>query len=231
MISNFYSNYIFVKIMSEPTFSFKKNMIRSHFLNYEKKSDLQQKEGKKEKIDMTYIQMRLPIKKITPVLEGKLKEEIEQNILRAKIREATEQDLEIIVNIYNKAWMTSNEPFSPLSVASLSKLYNDPLITILIAKVYGIDAGFVILDFEDSKKEYGIIAALAVLPRFQRKGLGKILGMTAWNFFKKKGVKELRCEVHINNKVSYNFIKSLEFEEFDRRVYKKEDFSVPGQNA
>jgi len=215
--------------MSESNISFKKNIIRSHFLNYEKKTDSQYKEQKKEKehSDMTYIQMRLPIKKITPALEGKLKEEIEQNILRAKIREATEQDLEIIMNIYNKAWMTSNEPFSPLSVDSLRRLYNDPLITILIAKVYGIDAGFVMLDFEGSKKEYGIIAALAVLPRFQRKGLGKILGMAAWNFFKQRGVKELRCEVHINNNVSYNFITSLGFEEFDIQVYTREHFLLP----
>jgi ribosomal protein S18 acetylase RimI-like enzyme len=220
-----------VVILSESSISFKKKIIRNHFLNYEKQSDLQRKERKKEKehINMTYIQMRLPIKKITPEFEGKLKKEIEQNILRAKIREATEQDLDIIMKIYNRAWMTSNEPFSPLSVDSLRKLYNDPLITIFIAKVYGMDAGFVILDFEGSKKEYGIIAALAVLPRFQRKGLGKILGMASWDYFKQRGVKELRCEVHINNNVSYNFIKSLGFEEFDRREYKKEDFMLPGE--
>ena len=127
--------------------------------------------------------------------------------------------------------MTSNEPYSPLSVDSLKILYNDPLITILIAKVYGMDAGFVILDFEGSKKEYGIIAALAGLPRFQRKGLGKILGMAAWNFFKQRSVKELRCEVHIDNKISYKFIKSLGFEEFDRLVYQKEDFLLPSEIA
>ncbi|MHA1274891.1 MAG: GNAT family N-acetyltransferase, partial [Promethearchaeota archaeon] len=74
--------------------------------------------------------------------------------------------------------------------------------------------------------EYGIIAGLGVLPRFQRKGLGKILGMAAWDLFKKKGVKELRCEVYIENKSSYNFIKSLGFEEYEKKVYKMEDFHL-----
>jgi ribosomal protein S18 acetylase RimI-like enzyme len=219
--------------MSETNLSFKKNRIRSHFVNYGKENDLQARNMKKEKERniMTYIQMKLPIKKITPNLENKLKEEIEQNIIRAKIRQATEQDLDVVMKIYNKAWLTSNEPYSPLTVDSLKILYNDPLITILIAEVYGIDAGFVILDFEGPKKDYGVIAGLGVLPRFQRKGLGKILGMAAWNFFKQRGVKELRCEVHISNKVSYNFIKSLGFDEFDRVVYKKEDFMLPGEIA
>ena len=50
--------------------------------------------------------------------------------------------------------------------------------------------------------------------------------MAAWNFFKeKKGVKELRCEVFTENLTSYNFIKSLGFEEFDKKTYKSEDFA------
>lgn len=219
--------------MSESNLSFKKTRIRSHFINYGKENDQQDRNKKKEKERniMTYIQMKLPIKKITSNLENKLKEEIEQNILRAKIRQASESDLDVVMKIYNKAWLTSNEPYAPLTVDSLKILYNDPLITILIAEVYGIDAGFVILDFEGPKKEYGVIAGLGVLPRFQRKGLGKILGMAAWNFFKQRGVKELRCEVHIDNKVSYTFIKSLGFDEFDRVVYKKEDFMLPSEIA
>jgi len=48
--------------------------------------------------------------------------------------------------------------------------------------------------------------------------------MAAWNHFKKKGVKELRCEVFKDNKVSFNFIKSIGFEEFARKTYKSQDF-------
>jgi L-amino acid N-acyltransferase YncA len=48
--------------------------------------------------------------------------------------------------------------------------------------------------------------------------------MAAWDYFKKKGVKELRCEVFKDNAVSYNFIKSIGFVEFARKTYKNEDF-------
>jgi ribosomal protein S18 acetylase RimI-like enzyme len=56
--------------------------------------------------------------------------------------------------------------------------------------------------------------------------LGTILGLAAWNYFKEKGLKELRCEVYKENLRSYNFIKSLNFEEFGEEVYRKEDFDL-----
>lgn len=207
--------------------SFKKRKIRSLFLASNKenacKEDL---EDELNREGLEYIQMRLPIEKITPEFENKIKEKVEQNIIKAKIREASKNDLESVVTLHNRAWMTSNEPFSPLSLESLKSLFEYPEIKILVAKVYGIDAGFVILDFEGPSNEYGIIAGLGVLTRFQRKGLGTIIGMAAWNYFKKKGIKELRCEVYKDNKVSYNFIKSLGFEEFDTKIYKCEDFEI-----
>ncbi|MBD3342715.1 MAG: GNAT family N-acetyltransferase [Candidatus Lokiarchaeota archaeon] len=168
--------------------------------------------------------MKLPIKDITPELEERIKEDIHHKFIHAEIREATEEDLESILLIYNRSWLTSREPFSRLSVDSLRIIFEDQDTTMLIAKIYGMDAGFLITDFEGENKEYGVIAGLAVLPRFQRKGIGKILGMAAWNYFKERGIKELRCEVYVDNKVSYNFIKSLGFKEFDKKRYKKEDF-------
>jgi len=170
--------------------------------------------------------MRLPVDKITPELETNIKEKVERNILKAKIREAIKDDLESVVYLYNRSWMTSCTPFSPLSIDSLKNLYEYPEIKILIAKVYGSDSGFVILDLEGPNNEFGVIAGLGVLPRFQRKGLGTVIGMAAWNYFKKKGIKELRCEVYKENKVSHNFIKSLGFEEFGTKVYKREDFEI-----
>ena len=43
--------------------------------------------------------MRLPVQKITEDFEGKLKDKIEHNIIKAKIREATASDLETLKNI------------------------------------------------------------------------------------------------------------------------------------
>ena len=213
--------------MNDSNLSFKKKMVRNFFLNYEKKFKTPDElESELESTGMTYIQMRLPVEKITEEYEAEVRKKVEKNILRAKIREASKDDLESVAFLHNRSWMTSSTPFTPISHETIKKIYEYPDTKILIAKVYGIDGGFVILDFEGKEKEFGVICGLGVLPRFQRKGLGTVIGMAAWDFFKKRGVKELRCEVYKDNIVSYNFIKSLGFEEFDIKVYKAEDFNL-----
>ncbi|MFX1410722.1 MAG: GNAT family N-acetyltransferase [Promethearchaeota archaeon] len=213
--------------MSEPKLSLKKKKIRSFFLTFEKNSKSRE-DIKDELIDvgLKYIQMKLPIEKITPAFEQKIKEKVELNILRAKIREATLDDLESVKNIYNRAWLTSNEPYTPITVDALREIYNYQDSVIFIAKVYGSDAGFMILDREGPNKEYGVICGLGVEIRFQGRGLGTVLGFAAWNYFKEKGVIELRCEVYEKNSASQFFINSMGFEEYGVKVYKKNDFSL-----
>ncbi len=220
------------KIERRKKLDIKKRKIRTFFLSIETKKK------KKEVIDkateelyqdgMIYYQMRLPVEKITKEFENKLKEKIEHNIIQAKIREATIKDLDTLKNIYNRAWLTSNTPFRPISKTDLQKIleYSDTIF--LIAKVYGVDAAFVLLDFEGENREYAIIAALAVIPRFQRRGVGTILGVNIWNYLKQNynNVKEIRCEVYKDNNVSYAFIKGIGFEEYDKKVYKVEDFEI-----
>ncbi len=213
--------------MSDSRMNLKRRRIRSFFLLSDTRStDTEELKEDLETKGLTYIQMRLPVEEITPEFENELKKKVEQNILHAKIREAQEEDLESVMFIHNRAWMTSNEPFRPITMDSLKKIYEFPETKILIARVYGSDGGFVILDFEGENNEFGVIAGLGVIPRFQRKGLGSVMGMAAWNFFKEKGVKELRCEVYVDNKVSYNFIKSLNFKEFSKKTYRREDFII-----
>ena len=79
----------------------------------------------------------------------------------------------------------------------------------------GEDSGFALIYFTGEKKQVGVIAGMGIIPELQRKGLGTILGMAAWDYFKKNGVAELRCKVYKENKISYNFIKGLHFEEYD----------------
>jgi ribosomal protein S18 acetylase RimI-like enzyme len=211
--------------MTESRISLKKRRIRSLFLTFEKKSrtdDLLETDFLATGLE--YIQMKLPVEKITPEFEKKIYKKVDSNILRAKIREAESKDLDSVVALYNRSWMTSNTPYSPISVESMKIILDAPETKILIAKVYGSDAAFVILDYEGPNNQYGIIAGLGVIPRFQRKGLGTVIGAAAWNYFKKRGVQELRCEVFKDNKVSFNFIKSIGFEEFGTRIYKSEDF-------
>ena len=219
------------KLERKKRLNLKKRKIRAYLLSIETK--------KKHKVEvdkvaeelyqdgMVYIQMKLPVEKITNV-EKNLKEKIEHNIVQANIREATKSDLESLKYIYNRAWLTSNTPFRPITKTDLQKILEYPETVFLIAKLYGSDAAFLLLDFEGENKEFAIIAALAVIPRFQRKGLGSVLGMASWQYLKKEfpNVKEIRCEVYKDNKVSYAFIKGIGFEEYGKKVYKKEDFEI-----
>lgn len=207
----------------------KRRLLRNVFFQIEKEKErgtINESEEKLLQEGMVYKQMRLPVEKITPEFEAQMKQKIEHNIYQAQIREATEKDLNIVVDIYNKSWLTSNTPFRPIEKETLKKIFLDPDTVFLIARVFGIDSAFVILDFEGKDKEYGVIAGLGVIPKFQRKGLGSVLGLATWDYFKKKGVKELRCEVYKSNNASTNFIEALRFEEFGQKVYRKEDFEL-----
>ena len=205
--------------MSNSKLNLKKRKIRSYFLSVDKKD---QKEEEVESLE--YIQMKLPVSDITSEFEENLTKKVKSNILRAKIREANEEDLPSIKYLYDRSWLTSQTPFSAISVSSLKTIWEYPETIILIAKVYGSDAGFAILDCEGENQEIGVIAGMGIIPRFQRKSLGTVIGMAAWNYFKKKGIKELRCEVYKGNTVSYQFIKSIGFKEYDKKTYKREDF-------
>lgn len=219
--------------MNEETkFDLKKRRIRGFFLTLETNSkdsnELSTIQQEISENGMTYVQMRLLVSQITSEFEEKLTEKIEKKIVKASIRIGTEKDLESVKKLYNRSWLTSNTPFRPISLDSMKKIFDDPLTVFLLAKVYGIDGGFVIIDFEGEKKEHGIIAGLGVLPRFQRKGLGTVLGMAVWKYMKKneKQVEEIRCEVYKDNKISYSFIKGIGFEIFDKKTYVKEDFHI-----
>jgi RimJ/RimL family protein N-acetyltransferase len=219
--------------MSESKFDLKKRRIREFFSTFKPKHKHKDKdisEIQKEVLEqgMIYIQVHLPVEKITKEFEDSLKEKIEKSIFRANIRVADKSDLKAVMELYNKAWLTSNTPFRPIEIDSLKTIFNDPDTIFLIAKVYGKDSGFVILDFEGENKEFAIIAALGVIPRFQRKGLGTVLGMAAWNYIKENhpNVEEIRAEVYKDNFSSSNFIKWIGFEEFGKKCYRKEDFLI-----
>jgi ribosomal protein S18 acetylase RimI-like enzyme len=168
---------------------------------------------------LTYRQMRFSIEELTPEQEKKYNEELKLNPLRAKIYEASDIDIEVLVNLYNKSWMTSNIPYRRIKAETMMSLYHNPEIIILIAKFYGIPAGFIILDFEGEKDHYGSILALGILPRFQHRGLGRFLGLNAWKYFTQRDIRELRSEVYVYNTISYKFNQAMGFKEIDVKTY------------
>ncbi|MFO8017335.1 MAG: GNAT family N-acetyltransferase [Promethearchaeia archaeon] len=216
--------------MDNERMNLKKNRIRRFFLRLEGEEEEEEKQAKEEDAleqGLTYIQMKLPIQKITEEMEKNVRESIEPHIKQAKIRECEEKDLIKVMNIYNRAWMTTNTPFSPIDTEDLKKIYEYPHTIILIANLYGKDVGFIILDFEGEDQQYGVIAGLGVLPQYQRRGLGRAMAIAAWDFFNNKNVEELRCEVYEKNTVAHNFIKAIGFEEYDRVKYTTADFREP----
>jgi len=170
--------------------------------------------------EQKYIQMRLPVEEITKEFEDNLREKIEHSIIHADIREAGKTDIPSIINLHDKSWHSTPMPYRPPSKEKLTEMMNSKDLIILIATVNSIDSGFIISYFTGNNKEIGVIAGLGILPELQRKGLGTILGMAIWNYFKQKRVKELRCKVYLNNDISYSFIKGLGFKEY------KEDFAT-----
>ena len=164
--------------------------------------------------DINYIQMRLPVSRITPEFENSLKERVAHNILKAEIREATMEDIESLIKLHDLAWHSTPMPYRPIDKKKIIKNIEDEDIIFLIAKVEGKDSGFALIYFTGTDKKIGVIAGLGIIPKLQNQGLGTMLGLATWNYFKTRGVVELRCKVYIDNKASYNFIKALKFEEY-----------------
>ncbi len=167
------------------------------------------------KEDENYIHMSLPIKKISTEFEKKLKRKIERPIKKIQIREATILDANIFIKLHKNIWSSTKMPYKPFSNELLTKLIKDPNIIFLLANLDDKYVGFAIVHYTGEENKIGVISALGVLPELQRRGFGTILGLEIWNYFKNKGIDELRCRVSRDNKKAYLFIKSLGFEELD----------------
>ncbi|MFX1276428.1 MAG: GNAT family N-acetyltransferase [Promethearchaeota archaeon] len=179
------------------------------YVNKNKMDELQSK----KKI-FGFLQMKLSIKAITKEFQDSIRHKLNKKQGIPIIKLAKEWELNDILNIYNRSFLSSNTPFQKIEIDFLKELYNIPEISFYIARYNGVPAGFMILDFEGDNKEYGFITALGILPRFQGKRIGTLLGIQAWNHFKEKNIEELRCEVYFTNQKSISFLKSLKFEEF-----------------
>lgn len=167
------------------------------------------------KDDESYIHMRLPIEKITKEFEENLRTKFDKTLTNVKIREATKNDVENFIQLHKQIWMSTKMPYRPFSKEVLIKLIEDPNVIFLITNLNDKDCGFGIIHYTGEKNQIGVISALGIIPDLQRKGFGTILGLEIWGYFKKKGLKELRCRVSKENKSAYLFIKNLGFEEFD----------------
>jgi ribosomal protein S18 acetylase RimI-like enzyme len=165
--------------------------------------------------------LKLPIEKITSEFEKKLRDRIRPYSEVPKIRQVKEEDYESVVPIYNRAYKNLHAKILPINLDIIRDMDEDSESVILVAEADDEIAGIIILEFEGQNDEYEYVTITdwAVSPKFRRKGIGTRLCIAAWDYFEPKGVKEIRCEVYVNNPVAYNFIKSMGFEEIRTDYY------------
>ena len=166
-----------------------------------------------------YIQMVLTGDHFTPEFEEKLNKRISTQV---KIRKATKEDIPDLVHLYNRSFLTAQDPYSPMKEGDMSAIFFHNHTIILMASVWGVDAGFIIIDFEISEegKKIGFISGLGTLPEWQKRGVGTTLGIASWSYFKEEGVQELQCEVYKKNLGSYKLIVGMGFVENGMKFYK-----------
>jgi ribosomal protein S18 acetylase RimI-like enzyme len=166
-----------------------------------------------------YIQMVLTGDHFTPEFEEKLHKRISSQV---KIRQAAEEEIPLLTKLYNRSFLTAQDPYSPMKEEDMTAIFHYNETKILIAQIWGQDAGFIIIDFETSGegKKIGYISGLGTLPEWQKRGVGTTLGIASWSHFKDAGVEELRCEVFKGNLASYKLIKGMGFEEVGIKYYR-----------
>ncbi|MBN2155666.1 MAG: GNAT family N-acetyltransferase [Candidatus Lokiarchaeota archaeon] len=165
-----------------------------------------------------YVQMVLEEENLTSEFEEKLKKRIASQV---KIRRAKEEDIPLLTQLYNRSFITAEDPYSPMKEEDMEMIFRHNHTIILISSIWGVDSGFIIIDFEEENgKKIGYICGLGTLPEWQQRGIGTTLGIASWAYFKNAGIQELRCEVYRKNKGSYNLIKGLGFKEKGIKYYK-----------
>jgi ribosomal protein S18 acetylase RimI-like enzyme len=167
--------------------------------------------------DYVYIQMRLSIEDVINSYQDEIEE---YRLSGVKVRKIELADLKSFVKLYNRAFMQGSDPWSPATEDQFRDILESKHTVVLIGTTHGEDAGFIITALEGEQLEIGVICGLGTDPHWQRKGIGRYLGIAAWDYFSRLNIKELRCEVYEGNAPSYHLIKSLHFEEYGKKVYK-----------
>lgn len=132
-----------------------------------------------------------------------------------KINQFEMSDVDEFVDLYNRCFLASPDPFCPLTPEQATKLDPDG---IFVAKLGGTLAGFIACFVEkQSGSNYGEITGIGVLPSRRRKGVATALIKSASKYFLDSGVDEVYCEVYEKNIPSQMLIGAYGFVEVGRR--------------
>lgn len=193
----------------------------------------------------TYFQMEICVADITEAFEVEVTKRIAHQV---KINEASFDDCHRLVVLHNRAFLTASDPYVPIKDEDMAKVLRFQGNIVLIATIWGEDAGFIILGFDyypsldpifddpdipdgptippmhagQLTYNVGYISGLAVDPRWQRRGIGNTLGIASWHYFKARQLVKLRCEVYEKNYASYRLISGLGFRNVGSKTYSYE---------
>jgi ribosomal protein S18 acetylase RimI-like enzyme len=132
-----------------------------------------------------------------------------------KIYQLDMNEIEDFVELYNRCFLASPDPFCPLTPKEARRL--DPE-GIYIAKLAGQHAGFIACFIEKQAESiYGEITGIGVLPNRRRKGVATALIKSAAMYFIDSGVENVYCEVYEENIPSQRLIMAYGFREVGRR--------------
>ncbi len=151
-----------------------------------------------------------------------VRERLEQKSVPSYVRVSNLSKSRIaeFVDLYNRCFVASPDPFCPLTVEDAKTLDTDG---IFIAELWGTPVGFIACFVEKEESSvYGEITGLGVLPSRRRRGVATALIQRAAEYFSAAGVEQVYCEVYENNMPSRLLIASYGFEEVGRR-----EISVP----
>lgn len=139
-----------------------------------------------------------------------------------RVRRLERDDLKEFVELYNKCFLASPDPFCPLSLEEADKLEFEG---VFVAEMWNILAGFIACFIErDKSVTYGEITGIGVLPSRRRKGVATALVRRAAEYFIDAGIDEVYCEVFEENTPSLSLILAYGFREVGRR-------EIPGITA
>ena len=174
-----------------------------------------------QKLTRSYLIMKANSEEALILAEDWWKDKTIPNYI--KVHSLKTEEIEEFVNLYNRCFLASSDPFCPLSIEDAMKLESEG---IFVASLWGKLSGFIACFVEKTEDSiYGEITGLGVLPSRRRKGVATALIRQASAYFIDAGVEEMFCEVFETNIPSQMLITAYGFKQVGRREIPSEQTS------
>ena len=163
--------------------------------------------SKSSRITRTYLVMKASTETALELAEESWDDKVIPSYIQVRPLDRTE--IPEFVELYNRCFLASPDPFCPISVDEAEQLDLDG---IFVAEMWDTLAGFIACFLEKNDDSfYGEITGIGVLPSRRRKGVATALIKEASEYFIDSGVDEIYCEVYEENTPSQKLIEAYGF--------------------